>query len=250
MHTDSVGKVFVAGLPANSFFLGGRIMKEAEIWQQEHHEVILQTAVRTEIWRGKVNGGEEEVLKWRIHGRKTKQNKKRNSFLSEWLSTVYFKAEKLCCGLYVGYSSQAKEKQLSGLQGKAPSPLRAVWKQGTRGCSASYLHLARYSHIQQGKDSSCCCSYGVQVTVFVNLTASSGMAPKCLVLVFWSPYVFRLEPTVPLFLDRDFLFRKKPWLAILAIWAEGINVFIKYFLDNLKSRGKSEEMDWRTANLI
>lgn len=44
---------------------------------------------------------------------KTKQNK--NSFLSEGLSTVYFKAEKLCCGLYAGYSSQAKEKHLSGL---------------------------------------------------------------------------------------------------------------------------------------
>lgn len=164
---------------------------------------------------------------------------------------VYFKAEKLCCGLYAGYSSQAKEKHLSGLHGKAPSTPRAVWKQGPRGCSASYLRLPKCSHFQQGKDSSCCCSYGVQVTVFANLTASSsGVAPKCLVLVLWSPYVFRLEPAVPLFLERDFLLRKKLRLSILAIWAEGINVFIKYFLDNLKSRGKLEEVDWRTANLI
>lgn len=106
-HPDSVGKVFIADLPANSFFLGGRIMKEAEIWQQEHHEAIWQTAVQTKIWRGRLKGGEEKVLQ--SNGNFTGGKKKgRKNLLSEELSMVCFKVKKLRCGRYDVYSSQAK----------------------------------------------------------------------------------------------------------------------------------------------
>lgn len=42
--------------------------------------MILQTAVRTEIWRGKVNGGEEEVLKYNdefMGGKKQNETKQK-----------------------------------------------------------------------------------------------------------------------------------------------------------------------------
>lgn len=132
MHTDSVGKVFIADLPANSFFLGGRITKEAEIWQQEHHKVIWQTAVQTKVWRVRVKGREGNVLKYsgKFKGVKAKpkpkqqtKKKARNIFLSEELSMVYFKTKKLCSGLYDVYSFQAKEKCLTGHMWKPP----ALW---------------------------------------------------------------------------------------------------------------------------
>lgn len=72
-----------------------------------------------------MKGGEEKVLKYnsKFTGGKKKG---RNNFLSEELSMVYFKAKKLCCGLYDIYSSQAKEKCLTGLHLEAPSTLSAA----------------------------------------------------------------------------------------------------------------------------
>lgn len=89
-HTDSVGKVFVADLPINSFFLGERIMKETEIWQQEHHEVILQTAVQTEIWWGKVKGPEEKVLKYNDKFTRGKKQRKITAIISCLKSSAWY----------------------------------------------------------------------------------------------------------------------------------------------------------------
>lgn len=85
-----MGKVFVADLPINSFFLGERIMKETEIWQQEHHEVILQTAVQTEIWWGKVKGPEEKVLKYNDKFTWGKKQRKITAIISCLKSSAWY----------------------------------------------------------------------------------------------------------------------------------------------------------------
>lgn len=226
-------------------------MKEAEIWQQEHHEVIWQTAVQTKIWRGRVKGGEEKVLK--CNGKFTGGGKKKeagNNFLSEELSMFYFKAKKLHCGLYNVYSSQTKEKGLTGLHLEVPSTLSAAWKHREWGCSALHMCLLKQFDIQQWRDSSCYWSYSVQVTLWNLVVSSSGMAPKCTALMLWSPYIFSLESAMSIILDRIFLLKQESWLATLTRWAEGVSGLITPFLGSLKSRGKLEKRDWRKANPI
>lgn len=84
--------------------------------------------------------------------------------MSEELSMVYFKAKKLRCGLYDVYSSQAKEKCLTGLHLEASST-ECCWKAWGMGCSALHTHLLKWFAIQWWCDSSCYRSYSVQVTV-------------------------------------------------------------------------------------
>lgn len=86
--------------------------------------MILQTAVRTEIWRGKVNRGEEEVLKYNdeFMGGK-KQNKTKKEIVSCLNGSARFILRLRNCAVdfMLVIALRQKRNTCQGYKGKPPA---------------------------------------------------------------------------------------------------------------------------------
>lgn len=125
-------------------------MKEAEIWQQEHHEVIWQTAVQTKIWRGRLKGGEEKVLK---HNSKfTGGKKKKAEIISCLRSSAWFILRLRNCAVDFTMFTALKQKRNAwqGYIWKHPAPWVLLESVGNRVLSLAHAPAEVVCHLFSG----------------------------------------------------------------------------------------------------
>lgn len=224
-------------------------MKEAEIWQQEHHEVIWQTAVQTKIWRGRLKGGEEKVLK---HNSKfTGGKKKKAEIISCLRSSAWFILRLRNCAVDFTMFTALKQKRNAwqGYIWKHPAPWVLLESVGNRVLSLAHAPAEVVCHLVVVRFQLLLELVCTGDCLWHLVVSPSGTAPKCTAVMLWSPSIFRLESAMSIILDKDFLLKQKSWLIILTRWA-GVNVLITSFLDSVKSRRKLEKRAWRKANTI
>lgn len=231
-------------------------MKEVQIWQQELHEVIWHTAVQTKSRRGRVKGGEEKILKYK--DKFTGGGKKaRNNFCLR-NSACFILRLRNCTVDFMVFTALSKRKMLArATSGSIQNPGSWLKTQGMGVLRLAHTHTHTPGEI-----------FWLSAVVWLWFQLLLGLlckgdrlwnwcGTKILPLMLEGPYSFRLESAMCIIPDRDPLLKQNLWLAILTVWATGVNGLIMsflgittFFLGGVKSRGNLEKRDWRKANTI